>query len=91
MFKGLLTLVVGIFSFDLMPAGPCQTVSWFRGKKGWFTEREETILVNRITREDPSNSSMHNREPITPRQLWKSLKDYDLWYVKTFREENKCG
>ncbi|KAK2031340.1 phthalate transporter [Colletotrichum zoysiae] len=77
--EGLLTLVIGIFGFVLMPAGPCQTASWFRGKKGWFTEREETIMVNRVLREDPSKSSMHNREPITPRLLWDSLKDYDLW------------
>jgi hypothetical protein len=62
-----------------MPAGPCSTASWFRGKKGWFTEREETIIVNRVIREDPSKGSMHNRQPITPRLLWKSLKDYDLW------------
>ncbi|KAH8195195.1 hypothetical protein TruAng_010638 [Truncatella angustata] len=78
LFEGLLTLVVGIFSFGLMPASPCQTASWFRGKKGWFSEREEIIMVNRIIREDPSKSSMHNRQPITPRLLWKSLKDYDL-------------
>jgi len=37
--EGLLTLVVGIFAFALMPAGPCQTKSWFRGKNGWFNER----------------------------------------------------
>ncbi|KAI1840048.1 hypothetical protein JX266_013739 [Neoarthrinium moseri] len=79
LLEGLLTLVVGIFSFALMPAGPCQTASWFRGKNGWFSEREEIIMVNRIIREDPSKSSMHNRQPITPRLLFKSLQDFDLW------------
>ncbi|RKU42361.1 hypothetical protein DL546_000990 [Coniochaeta pulveracea] len=79
LIEGLMTLVIGILSFQLMPAGPCHTASWFRGKKGWFTEREEKILVNRVLREDPSKSSMHNREPITPKLLWQSLKDYDLW------------
>ncbi|KAB5532496.1 major facilitator superfamily domain-containing protein [Coniochaeta sp. 2T2.1] len=77
--EGLLTLVIGGFSFLLMPAGPCDTASWFRGKKGWFTEREEKIIVNRVLREDPSKSSMHNRQPVTPKLLWQSLKDYDLW------------
>ncbi|TDZ15739.1 putative transporter [Colletotrichum orbiculare MAFF 240422] len=79
LLEGLLTLVIGILGFLLMPAGPCQTPSWFRGKDGWFSEREETIIVNRVLREDPSKSSMHNRQPITPRLLWDSLKDYDLW------------
>ncbi|KAH8879002.1 MFS general substrate transporter [Thozetella sp. PMI_491] len=79
MVEGLLTLVTGIFSFFLMPAGPCQTAGVLRGKKGWFTEREEKIIVNRVLREDPSKSSMHNRQPITPKLLWQSLKDYDLW------------
>ncbi|KAI2616782.1 MFS general substrate transporter [Hypoxylon sp. NC1633] len=79
LLEALLTLVVGLFSFILMPAGPCQTASWCRGKKGWFTAREETIIVNRVLREDPSKSGMHNRQPITPKLLWKCLKDYDLW------------
>ncbi|KAM7213181.1 MFS general substrate transporter [Rhypophila decipiens] len=79
LIEGLLTMLIGIFAFLLMPAGPCQTKSWFRGKNGWFTEREEKVIVNRVLREDPSKSDMHNRQPITPRLLWQSLKDFDLW------------
>ncbi|KAK3323382.1 major facilitator superfamily domain-containing protein [Cercophora scortea] len=79
LIEGILTLIIGLFAFQLMPAGPAQTASWFRGKNGWFSEMEEKIIINRVLREDPSKSDMHNREPITPRLLWQSLKDFDLW------------
>ena len=61
LIEGLITLVIGVFSWVLMPAGPCQTSNWFRGKDGWFTEHEEYILVNRLLRDDPSKGDMHNR------------------------------
>ncbi|PVH83653.1 retrograde regulation protein 2 [Cadophora sp. DSE1049] len=81
MIEALLTLVVGLLAFVLMPSSPASTASWFRGEQGWFTEREEKIMVNRIIREDPSKSSMHNREPLTPALLWLSIKDFDLWPI----------
>lgn len=79
MIQGIITLIFGLAAYVLMPPGPCQTANWSRGKSGWFTPREETILVNRVIRDDPSKGTMHNREPITPKLLWKSLCDFDLW------------
>ncbi|KAM5522259.1 transporter YIL166C-like protein 3 [Fusarium oxysporum f. sp. phaseoli] len=81
LFEGLLTLAVGISAWFLMPAGPTQTSGILRGKNGWFTEREERIMVNRVIRDDPSKGDMHNRQPITPKLLWASIKDYDLWPI----------
>lgn len=64
-----------------MPASPCQTAGRGRGKKGWFNEHEEKIMVNRLLRDDPSKGDMHNRQAVGPALLLKSLKDYDLWPV----------
>ena len=78
--EGLITLLVGIASFFMMPASAVQTKTWFR-PKGWFTDRELGIAVNRILRDDPSKGDMHNRQAITPKRLWEALKDYDLWPI----------
>jgi hypothetical protein len=76
--EGALTLALGIASFFLMPASAVQTKTWFR-PKGWFTDREVAVVVNRVLRDDPSKGDMHNRQAITPRRLWEAMKDYDLW------------
>ncbi len=59
--EGSLTALIGILSYFYLPPSPTQTASWFRGKKGWFSEREEIIMVNRILRDDPGKVCI-NRE-----------------------------
>ncbi|GAB7331236.1 hypothetical protein MBLNU13_g02699t2 [Cladosporium sp. NU13] len=39
------------------------------------------IMVNRILRDDPSKSDMHNRQGITLDLMWKAMKDYDMWPI----------
>lgn len=78
LIEGLYSLIIGIIAFFNMPASPVETKTWFR-KKGWFTDREEKIVVNRVLRDDPSKGDMHNRQPITFKFLFQSLADYDLW------------
>ncbi|KAH0834881.1 allantoate permease [Lanmaoa asiatica] len=78
--RGLITFAIGFASFFNMPPSPTQTKAWFR-PKGWFTEREEVIIVNKVLRDDPSKGDMHNREGLTLKRLWTAMCDYDLWPV----------
>lgn len=80
-FEGLITGIIGIIAAFWMPPSPTQTAGRVRGKDGWFNEREEKIMVNRVLRDDPSKGGMHNRQPVTPKLLWEALKDYDMWVV----------
>lgn len=60
----------------MMPASAVQTRTWFR-PDGWFSAREEAIVVNRVLQDDPSKGDMHNRQSLTLGRLWEALKDYD--------------
>lgn len=79
--EGLITGLIGIVAAVWMPPSPTQTAGRFRGKDGWFNEREEKIMVNRVLRDDPSKGTMHNRQAVTPKLLWQALKDYDMWVI----------
>ncbi|KAH9929763.1 MFS general substrate transporter [Fomitopsis serialis] len=78
LIEGGLTLLIGLASFYMMPPSPTQTRAWYR-PKGWFTEREETIIVNRVLRDDPAKSDMHNRQGLSVMQILKILTDWRMW------------
>ncbi|KAI0756304.1 MFS general substrate transporter [Daedaleopsis nitida] len=80
LIEGCLTLFIGVVSFFMMPPSPTQTKAWFR-PKGWFTEREEVIMVNRVIRDDPTKSDMHNREGLTIKAIAKVFMDWRMWPV----------
>ncbi|CRK23906.1 hypothetical protein BN1723_003054 [Verticillium longisporum] len=79
LLEAIFTIIVGIFAWGLMPPGPCQTANWFRGQKGWFSEREELILVNRLLRDDPSKGDMNNRQAVGGKKLWLAVSDWEQW------------
>lgn len=47
LIEGCITLAIGIFAFFWLPPSPTRTAGGIRGK-GWFSEREEKIIVNRV-------------------------------------------
>ncbi|KAJ7837429.1 major facilitator superfamily domain-containing protein [Mycena olivaceomarginata] len=71
LLEGLLTLTIGFLSYFMMPPGPTQTKMKYVRPNGWFNER--------VLRDDPSKSDMHNREGLTPRRIFEALKDWRLW------------
>lgn len=79
--EGMLTGLIGIASYFYLPPSPTQTASIFRGKDGWFNEREEKIMVNRILRDDPSKGDMHNRQALSWRMFAETIQDYHMWPV----------
>ena len=79
--EGTLTGIIGIVSYFYIPTSPTQTASRFRGKDGWFNEREEKILVNRVLRDDPSKGDMHNRQALTFGMFWECLCDWHMWPI----------
>lgn len=81
--EGGLTGLIGVLTWFYLPASPTQTSRHglkgaLRPKHGWFTEREEYILVTRVLLDDPGKSTMHNRQGLSWKALWYSLTDYDL-------------
>ncbi|KAK2038774.1 major facilitator superfamily transporter [Colletotrichum somersetense] len=76
--EGAFTFTIGLASFFLMPQCPAKTKSWWR-PKGYFTEKEEKIIVNSVIRDDPQKGGMYNRQGLSVRQIWECSKDYDMW------------
>ena len=84
LIEALISFSIGVFTFLYLPASPTQTKrKGFRGilrpKQGWFTEREEVIMVTRILRDDPGKSTMHNRQILDWKLFKEALSDYDMW------------
>jgi hypothetical protein len=80
LIEALISIVIGFLSFLFLVPGPTQTQTRWN-PKGYFSEREEKIIVNRVLRDDPSKGDMHNRQGLSLKMLWQSMKDYDLWPI----------
>ncbi|GHJ89331.1 hypothetical protein NliqN6_5733 [Naganishia liquefaciens] len=76
--EGLLTCVVAIFSYLWLPVSPVDTKT-FIVRKGWFSEREEIIAVNRILRDDPAKGLSSVKNAIKWKDIKEAWTDPALW------------
>lgn len=82
--EGAITLAMGIAAFFQMVPLVVSTKTWYR-PKGWYTERQQAILVNKILRDDPAKGLMNNHTPVTLKELWKAFCDVDLLWIYVLR------
>ncbi|THZ95065.1 putative MFS transporter, partial [Aureobasidium pullulans] len=78
LLEGLLTFVIGLVSYFYLPRSPTHTKSVIF-RRGWLNEREETIMVNRILRDDPAKGLTAIQEPATMRDIIDTWKDSSTW------------
>ncbi|KAJ9101059.1 hypothetical protein QFC21_003277 [Naganishia friedmannii] len=76
--EGLLTCIVAIFSYLWLPVSPVET-NTFIIRKGWFTEREEIIAVNRILRDDPAKGLSSVKNAIVWKDVREAWTDPAIW------------
>ncbi|AEY97432.1 FAER444Wp [Eremothecium gossypii FDAG1] len=80
LLEGLITLCIGMIGYMLVVPSIVQTKNKLY-RKGWFSESEMLIAVNRVLRDDPSKGDMHNRQGLSLGAFLNTLRDYDLWPV----------
>ncbi|KAG7692691.1 hypothetical protein KL951_004938 [Ogataea haglerorum] len=76
--EGVFTLFIALVSAVVMAPSVVQTKR-FWNKKGWLSEREEKIIVNKVLRDDPSKGDMNNRQGVTASSLLYALLDYNMY------------
>ncbi|AAS54725.2 AGR235Wp [Eremothecium gossypii ATCC 10895] len=76
--EGIITFSAGLYVCFTMVPSIAQTKGVMY-PKGWLSERQQLIAVNRLLRDDPSKGTMNNRQGITIREFLRSLSDYDFW------------
>lgn len=76
--EGSMTLLVGLMAFFIMPATPSETKTWLR-PKGWYSDRQEKIMINRILRDDPAKGAMNNRQHLSLKNLWLCTMNVNMW------------
>ncbi|KAG0094369.1 hypothetical protein BGZ93_007316 [Podila epicladia] len=77
LFEGLGTIVIGLFSFLLLPEGPTSTKGYLRFS-GYLTDRQEQIAMTRLIRDDPTKADT-SKGVVSNRDLWKALTSPKIW------------
>ena len=76
--QGLLTFLIGFLSILYLPQSVVHTKSLLCPRQ-WYTEREESIMINRLLRDDPAKGLTALKEPATWSDVKAAWGDNSMW------------
>ncbi|KAF4552154.1 MFS-type transporter-like protein 39 [Elsinoe fawcettii] len=80
LIEGGVVFLVGVFSFLYLPWCPTDTRSYIC-RNPWYSNREETILVNRLLRDDPAKGQAALTLRPSAREVKDTFADSKLWIL----------
>ncbi|KAH6647168.1 major facilitator superfamily domain-containing protein [Truncatella angustata] len=78
LIEGALTCAFGVIAYLYLPHGPAEPKSFFGRSLNMFTEREASILVTRVIRNDPTKT-LRNRQRVLSSHLVETFTDWRLY------------
>ncbi|KAJ9630375.1 hypothetical protein H2204_008440 [Knufia peltigerae] len=78
LIEGILTCFLAVVAYFYLPHGPARPKTFFGNSFTFFTEREASILVTRVIRNDPTKALRYGK-PVLPRHILETFMDWRLY------------
>jgi len=78
LIEGILTCCIAIAAYFYLPHGAGKPKSFFGKSFNIFTEREASIVVTRVIRNDPTKALRYGK-PVLPSHILATFKDWRLY------------
>ncbi|KAK4948612.1 hypothetical protein LTR10_012616 [Elasticomyces elasticus] len=78
LIEGILTCCIALAAYIYLPHGPAKPKTFFGKSFNVFTEREASIIVTRVMRNDPTKALRFGK-PVLPSHILATFKDWRLY------------
>lgn len=78
LLEGALTCILGIGAYLYLPHGAAEPKTFFGHSMNLFTDREASIIVTRVVRNDPTKAHRY-RKPVLPSHIIETFTDWRLY------------
>jgi hypothetical protein len=76
--EGILTCCLAVAAYLYLPHGPARPKSFFGKSFNLFTERQASILVTRVIRNDPTKALRYGK-PVLPSHILETFMDWRIY------------